>query len=103
MTNYCRNCRNRKTCTQPCAPVEALLNQCNTQMGNSGRIPDDFAEQMRLNRGWPAREKWAHKTKKEKIIELYFVDHRPQHEIVRMVGTGRRYVSRIICAHRNKT
>lgn len=93
-SSYCKSCKKRAKCTELCAPVEALLNQFDVRGENKGSLPDAFVAQSK--EGDIPRPT---KTKKELILELYFIDRRTQTEIFRLVGCDKGYVSRII----NKT
>lgn len=96
---YCEKCRKRSTCTELCAPVEALLRSVETRDENNGELPSAFIEQLQNSDDWPE----SGKTKKRLILELYFLDGRSGPDIDYIVGCSRVYRSRIINAEKKRT
>lgn len=95
---YCEKCRKRSTCTELCAPVDALLRSVETRDENNGELPRQFVEQLQTGDEWPE----TGKTKKRLILELYFVDNREQHEIIFITGATQAYISRVVNAEKRR-
>lgn len=90
--NYCSKCKKRDTCTELCAPVEALLSEVTTRAEHDRELPREFTKRFKNTQEWLE----SRKTKKQLIIELYFIDGRRQSDIVLIVGCSQPYVSKVI-------
>lgn len=92
--SYCARCKNRATCTRPCYPVECLLASVTNP---SVEPPSWYVEYVRGSTSlFDPPPNWEQKTTKEKIFELYFIDHLPVTKVAHMAGCSHPYVSQVV-------
>jgi len=97
LKGYCAKCKHRDTCTVPCAPVEALLESVTGSEGE--RLSKEFKDHVKNTIGhWYG----SSKTKKQQIIELYFLGNRRQRDIVYLVSSHKQYVSLVVRAEKER-
>lgn len=89
---YCAKCKNRPTCTTPCTPVELLLKTVTTREEHERELPREFVRQTRCLEDYPEPDC----SKKQLIIDLFYLDGRTRKEISLLVGATYEQVKKTI-------